>query len=71
MEPRLSYVKNIHAGCGGMNHDASTCEVETLGLGVHSKVETSLDYVRPDLTKRAKKKRERGREERIHYKGKR
>lgn len=41
-----------------------------LGIGVHSKLKTSLDYVRPDLKKRAKEKRERGREERLHYKGK-
>lgn len=47
-----------------MNCDTSKWEV-TWGIGVHSKLKTSLGYMRPNLKKRAKKKKERGREERV------
>lgn len=52
-----------------MSCETSTWE-ETLGVGVHSKLKASLGSVRPHLKKRAKKQKESGREERIHYKGK-
>lgn len=65
----MSCVKNIHAGCGGVSRDTSTWEVETLGIGVHSKVETSLGSMRPHLKERAKKEKERGGEKGCVVKG--